>query len=241
MLEVKKYLKLLFLITILVAKTTYAAISVDKSRIIFDENKSTISLNVSNESGYNYLIQSWVENKSFEKDHSSFVLLPPIQRLDAKQKSKLILKKMSTESLRNDRESLFYFNLREIPPDLRSNNKLILTVQTRIKIIYRPQSLFYNPQNRTSPSIKDITFVDKGKELIIKNTGPYYVTMVNIERDDGFSLDKPIMIAPYSEHLLSMNIINGDMVVSIVNDFGAKEKFVFKCNRGNPCEYFKSK
>ncbi len=53
--------------------------------------------------------------------------------------------------LPQDRESLFYFNLREIPPRSDKPNSLQLALQTRIKFFYRPQSLVVEPEAHVAP------------------------------------------------------------------------------------------
>lgn len=43
--------------------------------------------------------------------------------------------------LAQDKESLYYFNLREIPPKTDKANTLQIALQTRIKLFYRPAGL----------------------------------------------------------------------------------------------------
>lgn len=40
-----------------------------------------------------------------------------------------------------DRESIFYFNVREIPPKSNKANTLQIALQTRIKLFWRPKAL----------------------------------------------------------------------------------------------------
>ncbi|WP_223346554.1 fimbria/pilus periplasmic chaperone, partial [Escherichia coli] len=40
-----------------------------------------------------------------------------------------------------DRESLFYYNVREIPPKSGKANTLQIALQTRIKLFWRPKAL----------------------------------------------------------------------------------------------------
>lgn len=50
---------------------------------------------------------------------------------------------MLPNTLPQDRESLFYLNVIDIPPDnpARSGNLLKLAMQNRIKLFYRPQGI----------------------------------------------------------------------------------------------------
>lgn len=47
--------------------------------------------------------------------------------------------------LPQDRESLFYFNLREIPPRSEKANVLQIALQTKIKLFYRPAAIKTRP------------------------------------------------------------------------------------------------
>ncbi len=44
-------------------------------------------------------------------------------------------------TLPSDRESLFYYNVREIPPKTGKANTLQIALQTRIKLFWRPKAL----------------------------------------------------------------------------------------------------
>ena len=46
-----------------------------------------------------------------------------------------------------DRESMFYFNVREIPPKSNKSNTLQIALQTRIKLFWRPKALENTTQN----------------------------------------------------------------------------------------------
>ncbi|WP_348254033.1 fimbria/pilus periplasmic chaperone, partial [Salmonella enterica] len=65
-----------------------------------------------------YLAQSWLENEQGEKvKQGALAIIPPVQRLEPSAKGMVrIMQTPSAASLPQDRESLFYFNLREIPP-----------------------------------------------------------------------------------------------------------------------------
>lgn len=50
------------------SSTAYAAISMDRTRVIFDGDKKSISLNISNNNNQlPYLAQGWIENEEGKK------------------------------------------------------------------------------------------------------------------------------------------------------------------------------
>lgn len=95
-----------------------AAVQPDRTRIVFNANDKATSLRIENQSDkLPYLAYSWIENEKGEKSDALLVALPPIQRLEPKATSQVrVVKQASTTQLPGDRETLFFYNMREIPP-----------------------------------------------------------------------------------------------------------------------------
>ncbi|MGL6165634.1 MAG: fimbrial biogenesis chaperone, partial [Aeromonas veronii] len=65
-----------------------AAIVLDRTRAVYPGGAKSISLNIKNENQkLPYLAQAWIEDAQGQKISSPFVVLPPVQRVDANQKS----------------------------------------------------------------------------------------------------------------------------------------------------------
>ena len=74
------------------------------------------------------------------------MVLPPLQRINGGQKGiARVTKTSGINALPQDRESLFYLNVREIPPKPDKPNVLQLAMQSRIKLFYRPAAIV--PEN----------------------------------------------------------------------------------------------
>lgn len=70
------------------------------------------------------------------------MVLPPVQRIEPASKTMVRIQALpDTAQLPKDRESVFYFNLREIPPKSEKPNVLMLAMQTRLKVFYRPKGI----------------------------------------------------------------------------------------------------
>ena len=83
-----------------------------------------------------------MENENGERIESPLIVLPPIQRIEPGDKSQIKVQSLpDIAKLPQDRESVFYFNLREIPPRSNKPNVLQIALQTRIKLFYRPASI----------------------------------------------------------------------------------------------------
>ncbi len=99
------------------AFATHAAINLDRTRIVFPESDKASSLKVDNQSKVlPYLALSRIEDEKGQKKIRTLWRFP-IQRIEAGTSSQIrIVKQAATRQLPGDRESLFYFNLREVPP-----------------------------------------------------------------------------------------------------------------------------
>jgi P pilus assembly chaperone PapD len=132
----------------------HAAINLDRTRIVFPESDKASSLKVENQSkALPYLALSWIEDENGRKEDTHFMALPPIQRIEAGSASQVrIVKQAATSQLPKDRESLFYFNLREVPPKSTSasdeRSVMQVAMQSRIKLFWRPKAITKNPVSR---------------------------------------------------------------------------------------------
>ncbi len=121
-----------------------AAVSLDRTRAVFDGSERSMTLDISNDNKQlPYLAQAWIENENQEKIITGPVIAtPPVQRLEPGAKSMVRLSTTPDISkLPQDRESLFYFNLREIPPRSEKANVLQIALQTKIKLFIARQQL----------------------------------------------------------------------------------------------------
>ena len=74
----------------MLVSTAYGAIALDRTRVVFDGDLKSISLNVSNQNKQlPYLAQGWMEDEAGNKIQSPFTVLPPVQRIDAGKPSQV--------------------------------------------------------------------------------------------------------------------------------------------------------
>lgn len=224
------------LLSILTPISVQAAIALDRTRIIFDGGEKSLSLNISNENKQlPYLAQGWIEDDKGNKVTSPLAVLPPVQRIEAGAKSQIKVQGLpAVNSLPQDRESLFYFNLREIPPRSDKPNTLQVALQTRIKMFYRPKSLSVTPGKATTPWQEKLTLTRQGDKYVVNNPTPYYVTLVDGKSSVKAAAVKnfePLMIAPQSQGTLktSSSELGNNPVLTYINDYGARPLLRFTC------------
>lgn len=221
------------------APTAQAAIALDRTRVIFDGSVQSVSLSVSNQNKQlPYLAQGWLEDEQGNKIQSPLTVLPPVQRIEPGKPSQVKIQALpAAKMLPQDRETLYYFNLREIPPKSNKPNSLQIALQTRIKLFYRPAAIA--PERNASPWQEQLTLSKQGDKYIVNNPTPYYVTIVDaasrkgIEGAKGF---EPFMVPPKGNVPLTVSAgsVGGSPVLTYINDYGGRPQLSFSCS-GSTC------
>ncbi|MGX9363048.1 fimbria/pilus periplasmic chaperone [Pantoea ananatis] len=225
----------------------HGALTVDRSRLILNQGEKSISLNVTNRNEKDpYLAQGWMEDLDGKKISGPLMVLPPVQRVEAGGKTLVRIQVLpAISSLPTDRESVFYLNLREIPPKSAKANVLTLAMQIRLKVFYRPKGLNVDPMSDTVPGTETLTLIKQGNQYEVHNPTPYHFSFVEVRRSltgSGLARFEPVMVAPKSRQLLSPTVseLGSTPVLMFVSDYGSQRLLPFICN-GNTCQAEKSR
>ncbi|PIJ48164.1 molecular chaperone [Erwinia sp. OLTSP20] len=236
-----------FVVSLLLLQQASAAISLDRTRIVFDGNNRSMSVNIANDNReLPYLAQGWIEDVNGNKITSPLIVLPPLQRLEPGSRSQLRLQSTpAIAQLPQDKETLYYFNLREVPPKSHTANTLQIALQTRVKLFYRPAGLVANASDYANPWQMQLTMIRNGNHYNVNNPTPYYVTLASAASSlQGKEVEEfePVMIAPQSSVTLNISAAElGDKpVLSYINDFGGRPKLLFSC-AGTRCSVKENK
>ncbi|AHG22484.1 hypothetical protein Z042_24895 [Chania multitudinisentens RB-25] len=227
-----------------------AAISLDRTRIVFPGNERSVSLTVRNQNQeLPYLAQGWLEDTQGVKleGQSAFTVLPPVQRVEPKGQTQVKIQAMpGANLLPQDRESLFYFNLREIPPKSDKANVLQIALQTRIKMFYRPAALAEAAaQQQATPYQEQLTLSKSGDSYTVNNPTPYFVTLIGASAKKGDKVVQgfeALMVPPKGSAKLggSAAALGATPVLVYVNDYGGQPVLTFRCS-GSSCQVDESK
>lgn len=216
------------------------ALTVDRSRLIFNEGEKSVSLNVTNRNEHDpYLAQGWMEDGDEKKIAGPLMVLPPLQRIEAGAKTIVRVQELPELSrLPKDRESVFYFNLREIPPKTEKKNVLSLALQTRLKVFYRPASLKVDPATSSVPGTDRINIKKNNNKYVINNPTKYYFTFTDARNSlSGNSVKdfSAVMVPPEgSVTLTDVSGFKGDEIVLFyVNDYGSQIPLTLQCDAKN--------
>lgn len=227
----------LALLATAVSFSSHASVTPDRTRLVFNESDKSISVTLrNNDPKLPYLAQSWIEDAKGNKISSPLAVLPPVQRIDAMMNGQVKVQGLpDINKLPADRESVFYFNVREIPPKSNKPNTLQIALQTRIKLFWRPKAL--ENTSMKSPWQHKVTLIRNGQDFTVNNPTPYYVIISNASAKKGGNPPAgftPLMMEPKTSAPLNAKM-DSVPVLTYINDYGARMPLYFKCT-GNNCQ-----
>lgn len=225
-----RYLKVVLFIY-LIMSFAHAGVSIDGTRIIFPSKSKSINVQLRNAYDSPALVQVWIDNGNADKipkaDEVPFVLNPPLTRVEAKKGQIVRIIPLDTSKLAQDRESIFWFNMLDIPPEdpgLKDKNHLSFTVRTRIKLFYRPSQLTMTPF--VAQQSVQFKYDQAAQTVQINNPTPYFLTVVQVASGKNKALDsaeKAIMLAPFTSESLKdfkLDANSKKIAYDVLNDLG---------------------
>lgn len=202
----------------LLSASVQAGVIVGGTRVIYNGEKKETSISVKNPDKSSFLIQSWSDAGESSADKSPFMVTPPLFRLGGGQENTLRI--ISTGGkLAEDRESLYWLNIKSIPATEKKDNvnTLQIAVKTRIKLIYRPQSLTQQPEDLTGK----LSWQRSGNKLTVSNPTAYYMNFSTL-KVGASTVKDATYVAPMSSASFSIpNGASGDVSWTLINDFGS--------------------
>ncbi|QBC44670.1 fimbria/pilus periplasmic chaperone [Iodobacter fluviatilis] len=218
---------------------SYSAITMDRTRVIISESQQSVSVGVSNNNKtFPYLAQAWIEAEDGKKISEPLVVVPPIQRVEANGKSQVkVVALPSLKALPQDRESVYYFNLREVPPRSDKPNVLQIALQTKVKLFYRPKSIEMESSS-IQELMKEVTLVQEGDFYKLINPTPFHITVIDLKKLGTKKNSKDflsVMVAPKSDKILSgvtVKNVGISPALTFINDYGGRPQLYFNCENG---------
>ncbi|MDV1071425.1 MULTISPECIES: fimbria/pilus periplasmic chaperone [Klebsiella] len=196
-----------------------AGVALGATRVIYPAGQKQVQLAVTNnDDNSTYLIQSWVENNEGQKD-SRFVITPPLFAMQGKKENTLRIIDATNSQLPQDRETLFWMNVKAIPSMDKSklnDNTLQLAIINRIKLYYRPGKLALSPDQ----AVEKLRFRRSGGSLTLTNPTPYYLTVT--ELNAGKRILENALVPPMGETSVKLPSDAGsEITFKTINDYGA--------------------
>lgn len=193
-------------------------IQLNTTRVIYNAADNKASVDVINSSKNVYLIQSWITSSpnSDIKEDKVFVTTPPLFKLDSESTNSIKVFYVG-DSLPQDRESVFWLNVKAIPSIVKTDaNRLIIATKSQIKLFYRPTGL----KGEASDAYKSIKFYSQNGQLVIDNPTPFSVSFSKV-KINGVELKEYITSLPFSKQVVKQKAIVGQVVSwDAINDWG---------------------
>lgn len=219
------------------AGASQAAVVVHGSRVIYPSDKKEITVQLENKGATPALAQIWMDAGNGAGPNEAkvpFLLTPPVARIEA-GKGQAIRVIANGVNLSQDKESMFWLNLVDVPPKSSTDDheqSMRVAIKTRLKFFYRPHGL---PGDAKDAPQQLRWFVAPGKEGVLElhasNPTPYYVNFqtISLKQGDGTvvsSRDRGGMVAPGETASFPMNGLKsttGDasVVFVAISDLGA--------------------
>ncbi|EAM0984071.1 fimbrial chaperone [Salmonella enterica] len=230
---------IVFLFLALPATASWASVTILGSRIIYPSTASSVDVQLKNNDAIPYIVQTWFDdgdmNTSPENSSAMpFIATPPVFRIQPKAGQVVRVIYNNTKKLPQDRESVFWFNVLQVPPtNIGSDsgqNKMLVMLRSRIKLFYRPDGLGKPDNLAKKLQIKTVNDGSGKSGIVIVNSQPWFASLSNLNvkaNGASYNLDAD-MIAPFSSQTWwlpgkrSLKSFSGTVTVTLVNDLGAR-------------------
>ncbi|MBB6188683.1 fimbria/pilus periplasmic chaperone [Rhodanobacter sp. MP7CTX1] len=230
----------LMLATLVSPMLCRASVVISGTRVIYPAAESEVTIKLSNEGASPALTQVWVDNGDAKASPTSaavpFIVTPPLSRIDP-HKAQTLRILYTGESLPQDKESVFWLDVLEIPPKATGAdadaNMLQLAFRSRIKLFFRPGKL----QGSVTEAPGQLAWHESsegGKPAVsVTNPSAYYVTVASFDLVDnaGLVLAKSVdtdMVAPGQSKVfpLSAEVKRTGIKVrfNTINDYGGEDR-----------------
>ncbi|MDE1167961.1 MAG: fimbria/pilus periplasmic chaperone [Pseudomonas sp.] len=216
--------------------TAQASVIISATRVIYPAQEREVTVQLSNQGRTPALVQAWLDTGDASAEpHATqvpFSISPAMFRLDP-DKGQALRLIHSREPLPNDRESLFWLNVLEIPPRLGAEeaggNHLQMAIRQRIKVMFRPAGLPGSAVQALQGVQWTLLREGRGWQLQADNRSPFYVNLgeVNLVLGARSYAAGAGFVAPFGQQRFAVEGAEGlqpdqaQVSVIAINDHGA--------------------
>lgn len=239
-----KYAYLSGVLLTVISGMAHGAVSLSGTRLIFDGRYNEATIEVSNRSDAETLIQAWLDAPR-EDDQSGdtraadlpFALTPHLVRLPAKGKQTLRLLYEGV-GMPRDRESMLHLYVLEIPRRSTAAQQLSIAIRQRINVFYRPAGLTGDPADAAQTLIWQ-RVPSPGARLSVRNPTPYHVSLQDL-RINGIEVADQRLLAPLSDASLTLPVLGTKgsepeiLSFKAMTDYGGQRDYCAPVQGGQP-------
>ena len=225
----------------IIAGGANASVLIGGTRVVFPAQDGEVTVRMTNDNTHPALVEAWVDDgdpkSTPDKVSVPFLITPPLFRMEAHKDQSLRI--IATPAhLPEDRESLFWLNVLEIPPkpsgpQFEGKNTLQFAIRSRLKLFYRPAHLPGDALTAAGQVTWKAVADAQGYALEVHNPTPYHVTIAKLTLVVGgkpYNTDSG-MVDPLGTLRLKIKELTVQpaagtpVAYDIVNDFGAVSSF----------------
>jgi len=227
----RRILSLALLSLNLVGTPGHASVVLDGTRFIYPGADKEVSVRLTNNGTQPVVAQAWLDDGDAKGNPSQirvpFILMPPLARIDANKGQTLRLM-YAGDPLPQDRESVYYLNVLEIPPKPAikdgGHNLVQVALRSRVKVFYRPAGLKADPAQ--APAQLNWKLVHEGQHWVLEgaNPTPYHVSLTEVTIDgmpdslgSGMAAPREMLRFPLAGSPASATQVH----YTAIDDFGA--------------------
>lgn len=217
----------------------HAGVMPSQSRIVYSSDDKDASIMLANTNDYPVIVQTWVDKGEGTPDvhEVPFISIPPVFYLEPAGVKGVRIIYNKTE-LPKEKESLFWFNIYEVPPEKKEmtpDNSVLVTMNTQIKIFYRPHGVNMTPEQ----AIEKLTCSLKGRESIsCINPSPIHISVsdVRVLGSEGISskvINTEYILNPFGKTIYHFKDKVNPLKVSLqyIDDFGNKSYHILSLDK----------
>jgi len=227
--------------------TVSASVIVQGTRFIYPSDAKHINLQLSNEDAHPNIVQAWadIDNPLSDPETADapFIITPPMFRMEPKT-GQTVRMMLISDDLPQDRESIFYLNILQIPPRLTEHadrNQMLVMLRNRLKMFYRPPSIIGKVSDLGSQLRFHVTQEGQDWPINAHNPTDYYATLMagEVQAGDRILVLNAEMLAPFSQG--KWRIAKAGLLpdlplrirAALVDDYGAQNPHAFQAPRMN--------
>lgn len=208
-----------------------AVVNAEKTRVVFSSGSIAESLSLVNSEKEPVVVQVWTDNGdptvNPDKVHTPIVINPPVFKMTPGEIRNIRLLLVSAGSLPQDRESVYWLNIYQIPPNTETQHKgekkIVLPLKIRMKVFVRPEKIGELQENDAQKLQFSIDRESGNKTLLIQNPTPWHLTLSSLR--SGKTALPGVMVAPFTSERVEIpadKTLADKVEYDVINDNGTR-------------------
>ncbi len=206
-----------------------AVVNVEGTRVIIHQGELSASLTLSNSEKQPTMVQIWSDNGDPltppDKTTTPLIAVPPVFSMKPGEVRVVQLMLTSTGTLSKEKESLFWLNIYQIPPNTAAVSgvrQVVLPLRLRMKVFIRPEGVDDPVEQDGSKLRFNLQPTQNGERMLVTNPTRWHMNLTNMSfMKSGLG---GVMVAPESSVSIPVESGKGTrpLKYELINDLGTR-------------------